>query len=617
MASILGYVIYYSGLSGGFMMDDISNLSNLSVFNGEITWDKLKEYIGLSKSGILKRPISIFSFLLDSNQWPAQAWSFKRTNVFIHLLNGILLFTIYYKIFNKSKKYNNDVFFIAAISMVLWLYHPFLVSTVLYIVQRMALLTATFVLIGLLIYIIGRNKFEKSNGKEGQILMLTSMYILPVFAVLSKENGILLVYLILLVEFFVMRNFLDYRKIRNKLMFWLYIPPFITTLGLLVKIPSFVSAYSIRDFSVSERILTQFRVLSDYIYNIYVPKFITQGAYTDGYSLSKGLFEPITTLISIVFLILLIVVAWNIKKRHPLVSFSIFFFFVAHLLESTIIPLELYYEHRNYIPMFFIFLPVIIFFNYLRKLSHLYYIPICIILVMLMVVTYRKVNLWGDNFNLHQITMNKYPSSNRAITMMAIQYEEKKDLLGAYNVLKNGMKINHSFDIKINYLNILCSSKNISEKHLSALYLDSKSVKMTRTSLPPFTKLFSNIINDNCGLGSPIKNSKMLLKIIEDNSFESHLLKKPKLYMLKAQINFRQKKFENAVNLFIQSFQWERNYNNIFFIASDLMLENQKELALKVVNVGWVAYQEDFKYSIDWFNYKQSFQDIKNDINKL
>lgn len=42
----------------------------------------------------------------------------------------------------------------------------------------------------------------------------------------------------------------------------------------------------------------------------------------------------------------------------PLVSLAILFFFLNHGVESTIYPLELVFEHRNYLPSFFLFLPL-------------------------------------------------------------------------------------------------------------------------------------------------------------------------------------------------------------------------------------------------------------------
>ncbi|MCY0536413.1 hypothetical protein, partial [Klebsiella pneumoniae] len=40
------------------------------------------------------------------------------------------------------------------------------------------------------------------------------------------------------------------------------------------------------------------------------------------------------------------------RKRAPSIPAGWFFFLVAHLVESSFLPLEMYYEHRNYLPSF-------------------------------------------------------------------------------------------------------------------------------------------------------------------------------------------------------------------------------------------------------------------------
>ena len=52
------------------------------------------------------------------------------------------------------------------------------------------------------------------------------------------------------------------------------------------------------------------------------------------------------------------VAAFLMARRKPLLSFCMLFFFLNHLVEGTVIPLELIYEHRNYIPSMLFFVPV-------------------------------------------------------------------------------------------------------------------------------------------------------------------------------------------------------------------------------------------------------------------
>jgi len=55
------------------------------------------------------------------------------------------------------------------------------------------------------------------------------------------------------------------------------------------------------------------------------------------------------------------------QKEGPIVAFGVLFFLGGHLLESTILPLEIAHEHRNYLPMYGILL--MLFFYVLHPLN--------------------------------------------------------------------------------------------------------------------------------------------------------------------------------------------------------------------------------------------------------
>ena len=83
-----------------------------------------------------------------------------------------------------------------------------------------------------------------------------------------------------------------------------------------------------------------------------LPNLAEMGLHHDDFVISKTLLSPWTTLPAIAGLLALAVGALVLRKKHPLITFGIVFFFVAHALESTIIPLEIAFEHRNYLPSY-------------------------------------------------------------------------------------------------------------------------------------------------------------------------------------------------------------------------------------------------------------------------
>src|SRR6185437_12049347 len=108
------------------------------------------------------------------------------------------------------------------------------------------------------------------------------------------------------------------------------------------------SAWSSRDFTLARRLLTEPRVLVDYLHWTLLPNPMVLSLYHDEIVVSTGLLMPWTTLGAIVLLLTLIALAVWLRNRQPLVSLGIGWFFAGQLLTATIIPLELVYEQRMY-----------------------------------------------------------------------------------------------------------------------------------------------------------------------------------------------------------------------------------------------------------------------------
>lgn len=195
----LVFLAYWPGLKGPFVLDDFDAISALGKFGGVHDWESFKAFVFGGQSGPTGRPVALLSFLIDGNNWPADPWPFKRTNLAVHLLNGALLGTLIGKILDVLEFDNRDARWIALISAAAWLLHPFLVSTTLYTVQRMAQLATLFVFAGLVVHIWGRS-FLPGNPKKAYLIMSASVTVFTLLAIFSKENGVLLPMLIGVIE---------------------------------------------------------------------------------------------------------------------------------------------------------------------------------------------------------------------------------------------------------------------------------------------------------------------------------------------------------------------------------------------------------------------------------
>lgn len=149
-------LIYWPGLSGTYILDDVQNTKHLDTLPSSLTFDSLLHFIGSGIAGSFGRPLSMLSFALQHNSWPGEVWNFKFSNLVIHLINGGLLFWFLLRLTQFNEHTRNSSVPLALAASFLWLIHPIQVSTVFYVIQRMTELAALFTLISLICYLHGR-----------------------------------------------------------------------------------------------------------------------------------------------------------------------------------------------------------------------------------------------------------------------------------------------------------------------------------------------------------------------------------------------------------------------------------------------------------------------------
>jgi hypothetical protein len=108
------------------------------------------------------------------------------------------------------------------------------------------------------------------------------------------------------------------------------------------------NAFNGRNFTLGERLLTEGRVVVDYLHWTLLPNLSQLSLYHDDYPVSRGLFSPHGTLLALLLLAALLGLMVWLRRRRPLVALGLAWFFAAHLLTATVLPLELMFEHRNY-----------------------------------------------------------------------------------------------------------------------------------------------------------------------------------------------------------------------------------------------------------------------------
>ena len=418
--------VYWPGLSGGFLFDDTINITdNPKVLIESLQWPELQRAAGAFGAGGLGRSLSMLSLGVNHALTGLDPFYFKLTNLIIHLLNGIGLWLLTrlllgaIQIRHDPTLTHQQIAWLSIAVTAAWLLHPFNLSSVLYIVQRMASLAALFMIVGLVLYAWGR--LRQLRGQRGAALMVGGVVVFGVLATLSKENGLLLPVLIFLIEWLIFGFQTSEPASRRFLVVFhaviAIIPAVLALIVLLARFDWVTAGYEGRDFTLHERLLTQARVFWFYIQMILLPNPTRMGLYHDDIVLSSGWLHPITTLPAILGLVAVLVASIALRRRTPLLSFGILFFFAGHVLESTLLPLEIAHEHRNYLPSYGLLLVAIYYLGH-RRLREYLSIRIQIALVMTLIValsagTAVRSSYWGNNLDLALVEVNHHPNSAR------------------------------------------------------------------------------------------------------------------------------------------------------------------------------------------------------------
>jgi tetratricopeptide (TPR) repeat protein len=434
---LVAWLAYRPGLTGGFVFDDFANLPALGETGPVDNSAAFARYVTSGTADPIGRPLAMASFLVDAQDWPAAPRPFKRTNVLLHLLNGALLYVLL-RAFGREwtrgaadPRLAGRADYAALISASIWLLHPLFVSTTLYIVQREAMLPATFCLTGMLAWVKARRLLALKRTRAGSLMAVFAVAGCTLLASLSKANGLLLPSLILIVE----RIFLPAAprpdgsagrvliltmtacKVATAAIAFALI--YLAWTGMAHGIPH-------RPWTEGQRLLTEPRIVWQYLGQLWFPHPYTAGVFNDTTAVSTALWHPWTTAAAIAGIALLCLFAWARRRDVPALAGAILFFLTAHLLESSSVPLELYFEHRNYLPAVMMFWPAGLWLAGVRmKLSASASGPIfpslgvrhalaALLLASMAGMTYANTSVWGDAAHQATLWARLNPTSARA-----------------------------------------------------------------------------------------------------------------------------------------------------------------------------------------------------------
>jgi hypothetical protein len=373
-------LVYWPGLEGYWLFDDYPNIvDNPGVQPHDVSVPALVRAALSSPASDFKRPLASFSFAANYLIGGLDPFGWKLANLVIHLLNGVLVFILARLLLaaadvdtptkHHAKAHNEAL--LATLISASWMLLPINLTSVLYVVQREESLANFFVLAGLIGYVTARRQMlalaiatcdDKSSTRDFW-LCVASLVIPTALGLLAKETAVMLPLYAFLIEWIVFDFGRKHSVSTNKRIIGLFVLVLILPMaaGLAWQIPHVLNSanWATRDFTLGQRLLSEARVVCDYLAWTIVPTPGALSFYHDDFAISTGPLAPWTTLTSLLVLAALVVLIFRLRRQRPLVSLGIALFLGCQLLTGTILQLELVYEHRNYFASFGVMLALI------------------------------------------------------------------------------------------------------------------------------------------------------------------------------------------------------------------------------------------------------------------
>ncbi|TKS54783.1 hypothetical protein E4582_08430 [Luteimonas yindakuii] len=382
------------GLSGQVIMDDIV----LTPLQGPPLSDWQAQLAFIQQTGA--RQISFASFVIQAKWLGADPLVSQAVNVLLHLLNGALAYRVFLRIGERNSPGSTQVF--ACIAGLIWILNPAHATTVLYSIQRMTLLAATgsFVIFYLALGTLSRRS----------IAFIAVVYPL---AILAKENAILALPAALILRMMTAHSDQTRRRAYTSLSAATAVVLIVSLWAApLLEIPLRYAAW---DFTLPERLVLAPDILAQHFRMFLLPMPSSFSFYYDDYFIPGIDTLSLLKFFQLSALPILLMALYPLSNRFPIVAAGIALFFALHSVEGSVLALDLFFEHRNYIPSIGLAAAAGALLTGLARAHHRAPLTTAMIVAMYLVTClgYRTYVI-GDEMRLAIHHVDRHPASFRA-----------------------------------------------------------------------------------------------------------------------------------------------------------------------------------------------------------
>jgi len=409
-----------------FYLDDFSSIQeNPIIYNWQGTLAELWHFAPL-------RIIGYFSFALNYQIHQFEVAGYHLVNIIIHFLTGAAVLLLTRGLLRTPALEGTPASvqrWLPLLVALIFLLHPLQIQAVTYTVQRLASLAALFYIAAMASFIHAR----LANTLIPTIFWLLTCLLFIAFAFFSKQNTVTLPFALLLLEliFFPKHTqrllMIAMATLTGLITLWL-----ILTWGFDQNLISLATVDELTretpDISRLSYFATQMTVLWKYLSLFFWP-FTAHIDYdypiTDSLLSANTHYHIIARILDSQALwallghLLLVGIALYNLRRLPLLAFGILFYYLAHGIESSFIPIrDVIFEHRTYLPnlgivilsawFIMIFIPLNQWLN-----TRLITIAWLILLIALGSATWLRNNQWRDPVALWQHNVEQSPNKQR------------------------------------------------------------------------------------------------------------------------------------------------------------------------------------------------------------
>lgn len=409
-AFLLLFLIYFPALHGPFILDDSHTISGNAAIQNPANifqvWTSAK-YYSSSPDNWGYRPLTATSNLLC--WWVAKGatWPFHLFKILVFAGLCLVLFQAWRRLLPKVDG------LAVAFGVLLFMVNPVNTQVLCYISATSTLLAGFFAALGLLNYLRWREQRANRYLYFGFLSLFLSM--------LAKEEGIVLMAIVPAVEIFLR---LQEGQSWRKNLPWPAFFGFAATglIGAALVIAKFEPTSDIArgDLSKVAYFITQLRAYLRYEFMFWLP--IDLNADNLEFGFSFVVFEP-RVIAALVTNLAIVGLAIYLLPRNPIFLLAVVWFYAAVSPSSSVVVLaEPVNDHRAFIAYFGLIGLNIVLLQSLMLRSQKWALVLAAGGILIYAIgTFERAHVWSSNELLWQDTVEKNPSSPRALNNLAVE----------------------------------------------------------------------------------------------------------------------------------------------------------------------------------------------------